>query len=168
VLLCRDIDEILRNEDLSISFNVLQMRALVRTSPSPIFASCQGVRAVEELQRAVAMSAVTPAPDDKLVHVSVAPAYGELHHMMQLHNRDLLGNQESLPTGGLTPRRLNRNWSMEVVSERSEYIDPLYTLPSPIFAGPDFSLSFGAVSQAMVCDNEKPAANSFSFVSTSS
>ena len=57
----------------------------------------QGVRAVEELKRAIAMFAVTPAADDEVVQVLVGPAHGELHHMVQLRNRDLLGNQESPP-----------------------------------------------------------------------
>ncbi|EIM93703.1 hypothetical protein WQE_48223 [Paraburkholderia hospita] len=57
----------------------------------------QGVWAVEELQRAVAMSAVTPPADDEPVQVLVVPTHGELHHLMQLRNRDLLGNQESPP-----------------------------------------------------------------------
>jgi hypothetical protein len=33
-----------------------------------------------------------PPPDDEAVQVFVVPAHGELHHMMQLRNRDLLGN----------------------------------------------------------------------------
>ncbi|MEA3112729.1 MAG: hypothetical protein QOG58_2528 [Caballeronia sp.] len=52
----------------------------------------QGVWAVEEPQRTVAMSTVMPPPDDEAVQVFVVPAHGELHHMMQLRNRDLLGN----------------------------------------------------------------------------
>ena len=39
----------------------------------------QGVWAIEELLRTVPMS-------------TVVPAHGELHHMMQLRNRNLLGN----------------------------------------------------------------------------
>ena len=57
----------------------------------------QGVRAVEELECTVAMSTVTPSADDEPVQVFVVPAHGELHYMMQLRNRDLLGNQESPP-----------------------------------------------------------------------
>lgn len=41
--------------------------------------------------------AVTPPADDKPVQVFVVPAHGELHHLMQLRNRDLLGNQEPPP-----------------------------------------------------------------------
>jgi len=52
----------------------------------------QGVWAVEELQRTVAMSTIMPSADDEAVQVFVVPAHGELHHMMQLRNRDLLGN----------------------------------------------------------------------------
>ena len=57
----------------------------------------QGVWAVEELERTVAMSTVTPSSDDKPVQVFVVPTHGELHYLMQLRNRDLLGNQESSP-----------------------------------------------------------------------
>jgi hypothetical protein len=57
----------------------------------------QGVWAVEELERTVAMSTVTQSSDDKPVQVFVVPTHGELHYLMQLRNRDLLGNQESSP-----------------------------------------------------------------------
>lgn len=57
----------------------------------------QGVWAVEEFERTVAMSTVTPSADDEPVQVFVVPAHDELPHMMQLRNRDLLGNQESPP-----------------------------------------------------------------------
>src|SRR5471032_2985060 len=43
------------------------------------------------------MSAVTPAANDELVQVFVVPAHGELHHMMQLRDRNLLGNQQAPP-----------------------------------------------------------------------
>ncbi len=57
----------------------------------------QAVWAVEELERTVTMSTITPSADDEPVQVFVVPAHGELHHLMQLRNRDLLGNQESPP-----------------------------------------------------------------------
>ena len=57
----------------------------------------QGVWAVEELERTVARSTVTPSSDDKPVQVFVVPTHDELHHLMQMRKRDLLGNQESPP-----------------------------------------------------------------------
>jgi hypothetical protein len=45
--------------------------------------------------------------------------------MMQLRNRDLLRNQDARQTGGLTPRRLIRNWSAEEVWKESPNIDLL-------------------------------------------
>jgi hypothetical protein len=33
----------------------------------------------------------------EVVQVFVGPAHGKLHHVVQLRNRDLLGNQESPP-----------------------------------------------------------------------
>ncbi|WP_244196918.1 hypothetical protein [Paraburkholderia hospita] len=44
----------------------------------------QGVWAVEELERTVAMSTVTQSSDDKPVQVFVVPTHGELHYLMQL------------------------------------------------------------------------------------
>ena len=38
------------------------------------------------------MSTVMPSADDEAVQVFVVPAHRELHHIMQLRNRDLLGN----------------------------------------------------------------------------
>jgi hypothetical protein len=57
----------------------------------------QGVWALEELERTVARSTVTPSADDEPVQVFVVPAQVQLHHMMQLRICDLLGNQESPP-----------------------------------------------------------------------
>jgi hypothetical protein len=44
--------------------------------------------------------------------------------MMQLRNRNLIGNQ-GRQTGGLTPRRLIRNWRTGDTSEESESIGAL-------------------------------------------
>ena len=52
---------------------------------------------VEELECTVAMSTVAPSADDESAQVFVVPAHGELHHMMQPRDGDLLGNQKSPP-----------------------------------------------------------------------
>ncbi|SKC53346.1 hypothetical protein SAMN06266956_0582 [Paraburkholderia hospita] len=84
----------------------------------------QGVQAVEELERTVAMSTVTPSADDEPVQMFVFPVHGELHHMMQLRS-NLLGESGVAARPGLTPRRLIRNWRMDVTSEESESIASL-------------------------------------------
>jgi hypothetical protein len=71
------------------------------------------------------MSAVTPTADDELVQVFAAPAHGEQHQLMQLCNRDPLGNQESPPDRRAYARRLIRSWSTEVVSEESHNVGRL-------------------------------------------
>ena len=71
------------------------------------------------------MSTVAPSADDKSVQVFVVPAHGELHHMMQLRDGDLLGNQKSPPDRRLTPHRLIRNWRTGDASEDSESIEAL-------------------------------------------
>ncbi|MBP0595033.1 hypothetical protein J8I87_36315 [Paraburkholderia sp. LEh10] len=67
----------------------------------------QGVRAVEELLRTVAMSAVTPSADDEPVQVFLVPT------------------KTRRQTAGLTPRKLILNWRTEVASEGLESIEAL-------------------------------------------
>lgn len=85
----------------------------------------QGVWAVEELQRTIAMSTVAPSADDEPVPVFVVPAHGELHHMMQLRNRDLLGNQESPPDRRAHASQTDSHCRTEDAWKESESIDAL-------------------------------------------
>jgi hypothetical protein len=108
---------------------------------------CQGVWTVKELQRAVAMPAVTPAANDELVQMFVVPAHGELHHMMQLRDRNLLGNQQApsdrRADAPQTDSQLEHGSGLGRIAEHR----PTIAAPLSHIHRSDFSPRFGAVSQ---------------------
>ncbi|EUC12338.1 hypothetical protein PMI06_008721 [Burkholderia sp. BT03] len=117
----------------------------------------QGVWTIKELKRAVAMSAVTPAADDELVHVCVGPAHGELRHVVQLRNRDPFRNQESPPDqradAAQTDSQLKRGLRFGRVGVHRVTIN----FPFSHIRRPDCIPRFGAISDykvvAMVTDS---------------
>jgi hypothetical protein len=70
------------------------------------------------------MSAVTLTANDEIVQVFAAPAHGELHHMMQLCNRDPLGNQESLRDRRAYAPKTDSQLEHGSSSEESQNIGP--------------------------------------------